>query len=147
MNELTDEEKIALIRLLIGDIPSSPFYPLYGDEELLQFLIVSSGNVMTAAKYSAISASMVLAGWNTRERTGSIEVWNSLSSNYLKALDYFVNTSDRTIPNGLMPWGAGINKSELDEMLCSPDRVRNKLMDTYICNPPCSPEDWLSRCK
>lgn len=144
MNELTDEEKISFIRLLIGDIPSSPFYPLYEDEDILAFLTMGDGNIMRTARYAAISASMMLAGWTSRERSGQVEVWNSLSSNYLKALDYFINTSDKAIPNGLMPWGAGISKTEMDEMLCDPDRVRSKLIDVYLCNPQCSPEDWLT---
>ena len=146
MNELTDEEKVALVRLLIGDVESSPFYPLFQDEDILQFLVIASGSVMDAARYAAISASMMLAGWSTRERTGAVEVWNSLSTNYLKALDYLINNSNKQIPNGLMPWGAGISASEMREMLCDPDRVRNKLLDTYLCNPECSvPEDLFSR--
>lgn len=144
MNELTDGEKISLVRLLIGDIEASPFYPLFQDEEILQFLVVTNGSVVGASKFAAISASMILSGWSTRERSGQVEVWNSLSSNYLKALDYFINTSDKAIPNGLMPWGAGISKTEMDEMLCDPDRVRSKLIDVYLCNPTCSPEDWLT---
>lgn len=144
MNDLIDEEKIQLIRLLIGDISTSPFYPLFQDDDLYQFLTVTSGDVVNAAKFAAISASMMLAGWSTRERTGSIEVWNSLSTNYLKALDYLINNSNKTIPNGLMPWGAGISASEMREMLCDPDRVRNKLLDTYLCNPECSVPDWVN---
>lgn len=144
MNELTDEEKVALVRLLIGDVESSPFYPLFQDEDILQFLVIASGSVMDAARYAAISASMMLAGWSTRERTANIEVWNSLSSNYLKALDYLINNSNKQIPNGLMPWGAGISRSEMEQMLCDPDRVRNKLLDTYLCNPECSAPDWVN---
>lgn len=143
MNELTDEEKIRLIRTLIGDVEASPFYPLFEDEDILQFLRMTNGDIMAAAKFAAISASMTLSGWSTRERTGSIEVWNTLSTNYLRALDYLINSSDKNIPNGLMPWGAGISASEMREMLCDPDRVRNALIDTYICNPECSPKDWL----
>ena len=144
MNDLTDEEKIQLIRLLIGDISTSPFYPLFQDDDIYQFLTVTSGDVVNAAKFAAISASMMLAGWSTRERAGSIEVWNSLSTNYLKALDHLINNSNKTIPNGLMPWGAGISASEMREMLCDPDRVRNKLLDTYLCNPECSVPDWAN---
>lgn len=141
MKDLTDEEKIGLIRILIADIPSSPFYPLFTDDQLYDFLYLTSGDVFDAAKYAAISASMMMAGWTTRERTGQIEVWNSLASNYLKALEHFINSKKDRIPNGLMPWGAGISRTEMEEMLCDPDRVRNKLIDVYLCNPPCSPEE------
>lgn len=101
---MTEEEKIAAIRLLIGDIEGSPFYPLFTDADILQFLTLSGGNVYKAARMAAISASMVLAGWSTRERTGDIEVWSSLSTNYLKALDYFIRNPDTAIPDGLIPW-------------------------------------------
>jgi hypothetical protein len=101
---MTDEEKIAMIRLLIGDIEGSPFFPLFTDEDILRFLTLSNGNIYKAARMAAISASMLLAGWSTRERAGEIEVWSSLSTNYLKALDYFIKNPDTAIPDGLMPW-------------------------------------------
>lgn len=101
---MTDEEKIALIRLLIGDIEGSPFFPLYTDADLLKFLQMSGGNVNKAGRMAAISASMILAGWSTRERAGNIEVENNLSTNYLKALDYLIRNPDRVIPDGLFPW-------------------------------------------
>ena len=101
---MTDEEKIALIRILIGDVPTSPFYPLFSNEELQKLLDLNNGDLYKAARMAAISASMQLAGWSTRERTGDIEVWSSLSTNYLKALDYFIRNPDVSIPNGLMPW-------------------------------------------
>ena len=145
MKELTNKENVLLVRLLIGDIESSPFYPLFEDEEILQFLSLTGGVVVSAAKFAAISASMMLAGWSTRERSGSVEVWNSLSTNYLKALDYLINNSNKTIPNGLMPWAAGISRLEMEEMLCDPDRVRNDLLDVYICNPTCTSDDLFSR--
>lgn len=146
MNGLTDVEKVLLVRLLIGDIESSPFYPLFQDGDICQFLTVTSGNVMEAAKFAAISASMMLAGWTTRQRAGSVEVWNQLSSNYLKALDHLINNSDKQIPNGLMPWGAGISRAEVDAMVCDPDRVRNDLLDVYLCNPECSGETLVGDC-
>ena len=74
---LTDVE---VVRLLIGDTPTSPFYQLFTDEEIQQFLDMNGGNVMQAARMAAIAASMQLAGWTTRERTGDIEVWSSLST-------------------------------------------------------------------
>ncbi len=57
---------IEQVRLLIGDTPSSPFYPLYTDEEIQQFLDLNNGNVIAAARMAAISASFILAGWSTR---------------------------------------------------------------------------------
>lgn len=101
------------VRILIGDVPSSPFYQLFTDEELQGFLDMANQDVFAAARLAAISASFQFAGWNTRERTGDIEVWSSLSTQYLKALDYLINNPGSLIPAGLMPWSAnscGVNK-------------------------------------
>ncbi|MDF5713567.1 MAG: hypothetical protein PUP93_06680 [Rhizonema sp. NSF051] len=109
------------VRLLIGDVPSSPFYQLFSDEEIQQFLDMTNQNVFSAARLAAISASFQLAGWSTRERTGDIEVWSSLSTQYLKALDYMINNPGSLIPNGLMPWSASTGSC-------------NKLLNIEICD-------------
>ena len=78
---LTDVE---FVRLLIGDTPTSPFYQIFSDDEIQQFLDANSGNVRQASRMAAIAASMQLAGWTSRERTADIEVWikNSLEGEY-----------------------------------------------------------------
>jgi hypothetical protein len=116
-------EDILTVRLLIGDVEGSPFYPLFDDEEIQRFLTLSNNNVFAAARMAAISASFQLAGWSTRERTGDIEVWNSISSNYLKALDYFIKNPGMLIPSGLMPWSAnrGCPSKLLTIQVCDDD--------------------------
>lgn len=109
------------VRLLIGDVPSSPFYQLFSDQELQAFLDMTNQDVFAAAKLAAISASFQLAGWSTRERTADIEVWSSLSTQYLKALDYLIKNPNAAIPAGLFPWSA--NSSPC-----------NKLMDIEVCD-------------
>ena len=79
------------VRILIGDVEGSPFYELFTDDEIQGFLDMTNQDVFAAARLAAISASFQLAGWSTRERTGQIEVWSSLSTQYLKALDYLIN--------------------------------------------------------
>lgn len=101
---MTDEEKIALIRILIGDVETSPFYPLFTNQELQKLLSLNNGDLYKTARMAAISASMQLSGWSTKERTADIEVWNSVSTSYLKALDYFIKNPDISIPGGLFPW-------------------------------------------
>ncbi len=129
---LTDIEKV---RLLIGDTPTSPFYQLFTDEEIQAFLDMSSGNVSNAARMAAIAASMQLAGWTTRERTGDIEVWNALSSQYLKALDNFIkDSSAATLPNGLMPYAAGISWSDVCANKNNPDNVIPELTQIEVCD-------------
>lgn len=127
-------DPILAVRLLIGDVPSSPFYQLFTDEEIQYFLDLNNGNIRLAARMAAISASFQLAGWSTRERTGDIEVWSSLSSNYLKALDYLINNPTDNIPNGLIPWAGGISKSEVCANDRNPDTVQSPLNNIYTCD-------------
>jgi len=116
---------IEQVRLLIGDVPSSPFYQLFSDEEIQQFLDMNNGNVYSAARLAAISASFQLAGWSTRERTGDIEVWSSLSTQYLKSLDYFINNPGTLIPAGLFPWSANTCPSKLMSIeICDGDSCK-----------------------
>lgn len=134
------EDKIALVRLLIGDVPSSPFYPLFADEDIESFLNLVGGDVRQAARYAAISGSMQLAGFSTRERTGNIEVWNDLSKNYLVALEMFLQNQDKEIPSGLMPWLAGQSKKELCGIKSNPDYLEPKLTNIFTCDRdnPCN---------
>lgn len=138
---MDEAAKISLIRLLIGDIPSSPFYPLFTDEQYLEFLSLGGNDVMRAARWAAISASMIVGTYNTRERTGDIEVWNSYGTNYLEALRLFLGSSAINIPDGLMPWAAGISRSEMCEYARNPDRIPNNLLEIYVCDGdnPCNP--------
>lgn len=124
-------DDIYMIRLLIGDIEGSPFYQLFTDDDLEKFLNMANGDVMGAARLAAISASMQISGWTTRERTGDIEVWSSLSTQYLKALQNLLNNPGNIIPQNLYPWYAG-------EGSC------NKLMNINVCDEdllkkPCKP--------
>ena len=131
---LTDVETV---RLLIGDLPNSPFYQLFDDESIQQFLDLNGGNVRQAARMAAIAASMQLAGWNTRESTGDISVWNELSTAYLKALDNFINdSSSASIPNGLMPYASGISWRDICSNNTNPDNVRSPLTQIKVCDSP-----------
>lgn len=131
---LTDVETV---RLLIGDLPNSPFYQLFDDESIQQFLDLNGGNVRQAARMAAIAASMQLAGWNTRESTGDISVWNELSTAYLKALDNFINdSSSASIPNGLMPYASGISWVDVNTNNANPDNVRSPLTQIKVCDSP-----------
>jgi hypothetical protein len=138
-----DQDKIDLLRLLIGDVPSSPFYQLFTDEDLQKFLDMAGGDVMKAARYAAISASFQLSGWATRERTGDIEVWNSVSTSYLAALKYLTDAQTGEIPNGMMPWAAGLSRAEACAMARNPDLIQSNLLTIYQCDDPCS---WSCGC-
>ena len=129
---LTDVEKV---RLLIGDVPTSPFYQLFTDEEIQAFLDMTGGNVMQAARLAAIAASLQLAGWTTRETVGDITVWNDLSKQYIKALENLIkDTSSATLPNGLMPYAAGISWSDVCANNNTPDNIRPALTKIQVCD-------------
>lgn len=109
------------VRLLIGDTASNPFFPIFSNEEIEQFLEMSNGNIFQAARMAAISASFTIAGFNTRESTGDIEVWNDYAKNYLVALANFIKNPAFIIPAGLFPWSANTSPC-------------NKLMDIEVCD-------------
>lgn len=141
---LTD---IETVRLLIGDIPTSPFYQLFDDESIQQFLDLNGGNVRQAARMAAIAASMQLAGWTSRERVGDIEVWSNLSTAYLKALDNFINdSSSASIPNGLMPYASGISWSDFCANNSNPDNVRSPLTQIKVCDSPSGGFNTTNNC-
>ena len=141
---LTDVE---VVRLLIGDTPTSPFYQLFTDEEIQQFLDLNGGNVRQAARMAAIAASMQLAGWTTRERTGEVEVWSSLSSQYLKALENLINDSSAgNLPNGLMPYASGISWVDVNTNNANPDNVRSPLTQIKVCDSPSGGFNTTNNC-
>jgi len=133
---------IQQVRILIGDVPTSPFYQLFTDDEIQFFLDQNNGNVQLAARMAAISASFQLAGWSTRERTGDIEVWSSLSTQYLKALGNLIDNPIVNLPNGMMPWAGGISWADVCDNNHNPDNVRPKLsqIKTCDCDDRCSCE-------
>lgn len=108
---LTDVEKV---RLLIGDVTSSPFYPLFSDTEIEAF-IEMTGSVQQASLQAAISAAMVVAGMPTRERVGDgeLEIANNMANAYVKALEKFITQSNKTSLTGIMPW---VSNVEVEEM-------------------------------
>jgi hypothetical protein len=123
------------VRILIGDVEGSPFYQLFTDEEIQGFLDMTNQDVFAAARLAAISASFQLAGWSTRERTGDIEVWSSLSTQYLKALDYLINNPGTLIPSGLFPWSANTCGSKLMSIeVCDGDNCKEACDTGCACN-------------
>lgn len=116
------------VRFLIGLGPNSPFYGLVSDEEIEWALTRTNGNIAQAARLVAISLSFQLAGWNTRERVGDEEIWNSISTSYLAALKNFITDPAVLIPSGLMPWSANSCPSKL---------MNIELCDGDICKEAC----------
>lgn len=107
---LTDIEKV---RMIVGDVPSNPLYPILADEDYEYLLETTSGDIWQAAIKAAIIISMRIASFPTRERTGDIEVWNEYAKTYLKALDNIINTPVNLLPNLVVPYAGGISKQDM----------------------------------
>lgn len=110
MTTLTDIEQV---RLLIGDIEASPFYPIFDDDQINAFLSLCNNSVREAAKLAAISALGYLATAPTRERVGDLEQYNVTAAQYTKALEYIINSTNTVLPSDLVPWVGGIDKLEM----------------------------------
>lgn len=121
------EKKIQQVRLLIGDTPSSPFYPLFQDEEIGELLELNNWDVYKAAKMAAISASFQFAQMTYRERTGDIEVWNNVSIEYGKALANLIKDDAFSLPKGLKPYFGGISWDVVDKYNMDQDYTRSPL--------------------
>jgi hypothetical protein len=127
------------VRFLIGLGPTSPFYDLVSDAEIEWALERTNGNIIQAARLIAISLSFQLAGYNTRERVGDEEIWNSVSTSYLAALKNFITDPAVLIPNGLMPWSANKCPSKLMSIeICDGDNCKEACdcacESTSVCN-------------
>lgn len=116
------------VRFLIGLGEGSPFAGLVTDEEIEWALERTNNNVVEAARIVAISLSFQLSGWSTRERTGDLEIWNSVSTSYMAALKNFINDPGVLIPQGLLPWSANTCSSKLMSIeVCDGDMCRDAI--------------------
>ena len=132
---MTLAEKISLVRLLIGDIPTSPFYPLYDDTEIEKFLTLSNGDVLKAAVYAAHGASMQFSGYTTMEKTGDITVRNELASNYLKALKLLIDSNkDNKGDKVFYPWSMGISVQQVCDYLKDPTATVSPILEVLACD-------------
>lgn len=114
---MTDDEKIALLALLIGDIPGGPYYPMFTPEQYAQFLKMGGGSVNQAAVYAAMSAAYFVGSENTREVIDELSISSGGGANYIKLLDYLIKTVGKVPPSTLMPWFAGIDSCEKNKLL------------------------------
>lgn len=139
MDEPTPEQqaKIDLLRLLLGDLPSSVFYPILMDSEYQMILEAHGWDVNKATRKAAFSILFYLTQVNYRERTGDIEVWNNASIEYRKALNDYLSSQKNIIPEDLVPWVAGANK--IDVIKFQREAVRHPLAQVAVCS------NWWTR--
>lgn len=129
------EENVKLVRMLVGDTEGCMFYPMMEDEDILTFLKFEKWNVLRAAKRTAISIAFMLASVPTRERTYDSEVWNEHAKTYKSILDKFLDdTHSLNIPNDVIPYAAGISKSDVAAYRDAPDTNRSPLSQITHCN-------------
>lgn len=127
--------QIEQVRLLIGLGTNSPFHDLLSDEEIQWFLDYNNRRIIDAAVMAAVSVSLAVTGIPSRERVGDIDVWNNISTAYSKALDNFIkDSSAATLPNGLMPYAAGISWSDVCANKNNPDNVIPELTKIQVCD-------------
>lgn len=129
---MTDDEKVSLLALMLGDIPGGPYYPMFTPDQYKQFLVAGRGDVNRAAIFAAISAGYIVSGESSREVIGELQISSSSSTNYIKLLDYLIATAGKVPPPNLMPWFAGADKCD-----------RNKLLEFTLCDPK-SKWQWLN---
>lgn len=129
---LTD---IEAVRLLIGLTPANPFVNYMTDDDIQWFLDYKNGDVVQAARMAAISLSLALTSVNSREITGDIHVYNDIARAYTLSLGNFIDDAvSANIPNGLMPYAAGISYSDICENNSNLDNVRQPLAGIRVCD-------------
>lgn len=126
------QAKIDLVRILVGDVEGSVFYPILTDDQYFAILEFCKWDVMKAARRIAISISLLLTQTSTRERTGDIEVWNSAATEYSKALKDFLDGSNN-LPDGLNPYAAGVSKEDICKYKKDPNFNRSPLAQISPC--------------
>jgi hypothetical protein len=130
---LTDDQKIFLMKLVIGDVPNNPFYPMFSNDEYLAFLNYTNGVVQRAIRMAAIGASMMLATINYKEVVGDEQIWSNVSRDYQKALkDLISESAINALPDGIMPYASGISWQDIHANNNNPDNVRPELTKINI---------------
>lgn len=136
------EAKIALLRIMLGDVPDSPFYPMLSDVEYYLILEAHNWDLKRAARQAGYSITFYLSRANFRERTGDIEVWNNASIEYRKALESYLDDSGAgSVPPDLNPWAGGTSAKEVCAIINDPDYLRHPLASISQCS------SWWTRAK
>lgn len=109
------DDKIALIRLRIGDVRGNPLYPMFTPTDYEMSLESVNGNITLATRQMAISASMLIAGYNTREVIGDLAMENEFARIYQRSLEKIMADTATSIPDNLFAWSASseVNQTKL----------------------------------
>ncbi len=137
--DYTEEQQLAIdtLRILLGDIPSSVFYPILMDSEYAIILSMQEWDIKKSIRRTAFSILFYLNQTPTRERSGDIEVWVSAAMEYRKSLNDLLNSEKNILPEDLIPWVAGANKEDVCKYQKS--SVRSPLAQISTCS------NWWTR--
>lgn len=128
MATLTDAQKIAIMKLVIGDVPNNPFYPMFTDDEYQAFLDYNNGVVSRAIRMAAVGAAMMLSTINYKEMVGDEQIWSNVSRDYQKALQALISEDTiNNLPDGMMPYASGISLKDMLKNNWDWDNVRPEL--------------------
>lgn len=128
MATLTDEQKIVIMKLVIGDVVNNPFYPMFQDSEYQAFLDYSNGVIQRAIRMAAIGASMFLATINYKEMVGDEQIWSNVGRDYQKALQALISENAiNNLADGIMPYASGISLEDMLKNNNNPDNVRHEI--------------------
>lgn len=128
MATLTDEQKIVIMKLVIGDVVNNPFYPMFQDSEYQAFLDYSNGVIQRAIRMAAIGASMFLATINYKEMVGDEQIWSNVGRDYQKALQALISENAiNNLADGIMPYASGISLEDMLKNNNNPDNVRPEI--------------------
>lgn len=123
--------QIEIVKQTVGDVEGNPFYPVLTDD-YYQFLLDSvGGDVWKASARAAVTISMTIAHYPTRERTDAIEVWNEYAKTYLRALENIINTPVNLLPTLVIPYAGGISKQDMFDNDSNQDNVRPSIYQGF----------------
>jgi len=121
---------VEIVRMKIGLArEDNPFYDLITDEEIEYHLELYDDDVRKASMRCAHIVLLSLTMIPTREKNGDVEVWFD-ARRYQEALEQIISDNGRTFDlEGIVPYLAGMNRTEMNISLCDPEIVKSPLIE------------------
>lgn len=133
---LTPEQQaiLKMVKIMLGDIPGNPYYPLLSDDDYQTILEYFNWDWKRAIGSLGLTIVGMSAGWNTRERVGLEEIENNFSKNYQWYLNKLLTdiNSPRTI--NIKPYVGGLSWQDWCSNNLNPDLVKPELTNIKTCS-------------
>ena len=141
--DYTEEQlkAISLLRIILGDVDRSIFYPILTDEEYYALLEMHDWNIKKAIRQAGFSILFYLNQTPTRERSGDLERWLNAAIEYRKSLNDLLDDEAANLPTDLRPYAGGISAKEVCGLIHDPDYLRHPLSQITHCS------SWWTRVK